>query len=155
MPARAICASCSEVTPDAAIAPTTWPSTTIGRPPSTITPPLARANEASTAPAAYVSLVPPLVGNYAPGSKKLKYYKADIALRVGNDNKAKVEMHEPLIRDQLILLFAQKTEEEFATTEGKEAIRQDALQRVQQVLLQEEGLPLVEDLLFNNLVVQR
>ena len=117
-------------------------------------PPLARANEASTAPAAYVSLVPPLVGNYAPGSKKLKYYKADIALRVGNDNKAKVEMHEPLIRDQLILLFAQKTEEELASIEGKEALRQEALRRVQQTLQQEEGQPLVNDLLFNNLVVQ-
>jgi flagellar FliL protein len=66
-----------------------------------------------------------------------------------------VEMHEPLIRDQLILLFTQKTEEDFATTEGKEAIRQDALLRVQQVLQQEEGQPLVSDLLFNNLVIQR
>ena len=115
--------------------------------------PAARANEA--APDNYITLVPPLVGNYDPGSKKLKYYKADIALRVSNDNKAKVEMHEPLIRDQLILLFAQKTEEDFATIEGKEAIRRDALLRVQQVLQQEEGLPLVDDLLFNNLVVQR
>lgn len=113
--------------------------------------PSAQANEIN----AYINLTPPLVGNYAPGGKKLRYYKADIALRVNTQNKAKVEMHEPLIRDQLILLFAQKTEEDFATTEGKEAIRQDALLRVQQVLQQEEGQPLVSDLLFNNLVVQR
>lgn len=112
-----------------------------------------QANEAGAT--AYINLMPALVGNYDPGSKKLKFYKADIALRVSNDNKAKVEMHEPLIRDQLILLFAQKTEEDFATIEGKEAIRQEALQRVQQALQQEEGLPLVDDLLFNNLVVQR
>ena len=115
--------------------------------------PAALANEA--VPVNYINLMPPLVGNYDPGSKKLKYYKADIALRVSNDNTAKVEMHEPLIRDQLVLLFAQKTEEDFATIEGKEAIRRDALLRVQQVLQQEEGLPLVDDLLFNNLVVQR
>lgn len=113
--------------------------------------PMAQANEVS----AYINLTPPLVGNYAPGGKKLRYYKADIALRVDTQNKAKVEMHEPLIRDQLILLFTQKTEEDFATTEGKEAIRQDALLRVRQVLQQEEGQPLVSDLLFNNLVIQR
>ncbi|MCY1419272.1 hypothetical protein D9M71_348580 [compost metagenome] len=33
-PALAICASCSALTPDTPTAPTTWPSTTIGTPPS-------------------------------------------------------------------------------------------------------------------------
>ena len=119
--------------------------------------PLAQAEEAppSTIPVAYINLSPPLVGNYDPGNKKLKYYKADIALRVSEANKAAVQMHEPLIRDQLILLFAQKTEEDFATIEGKEAVRKDALLRVQQALQQEEGKPLVDDLLFNNLIVQK
>lgn len=116
--------------------------------------PAVRANE-GTPLVSYINLTPPLVGNYDPGSKKLKYYKADIALRASNDNKAKIEMHEPLIRDQLILLFAQKTEDDFATIEGKEAVRKDALLRVQQALQQEEGMPLVDDLLFNNLVIQR
>lgn len=117
--------------------------------------PALQASEADATPAVYINLMPHLVGNYAPGSNKLKYYKADIALRTSSENKAKVEMHEPLIRDQLILLFAQKTDQDFASIEGKEAIRQDALQRIRQVLQQEEGLPLVDDLLFNNLVVQR
>ena len=117
--------------------------------------PVARASEAPAGNAvSYINLMPPLVGNYAPGSKKLKFYKADIALRASNDTKDRVVQHEPLIRDQLILLFSQKTEEDFATIEGKEAVRMEALQRVQQVLTQEEGIPLVSDLLFNNLVVQ-
>ena len=38
--------------------------------------------------------------------------------------------------------------------EAKEALRQEALKQVQAVLLQEEGKPLVEDLLFNNLIIQ-
>lgn len=103
----------------------------------------------------YINLMPPLVGNYDPGGKKLKYFKADIALRVSNDNKAKAEAHELLIRDQLVMLFSQKTEDELSTIEGKEALRQEALQRVQQALMVEEGHPLVEDLLFNNLIVQK
>lgn len=117
--------------------------------------PAVHANEGTPPLVSYINLSPPLVGNYDPGSSKLKYYKADIALRASNDNKAKVEMHEPLIRDQLILLFAQKSDADFATIEGKEAVRKDALLRVQQILQQEEGMPLVDDLLFNNLVVQR
>lgn len=117
--------------------------------------PAARANDAIPPSVSYINLMPALVGNYAPGNSRLKYYKADIALRVSANNQALVENHQPLLRDQLILLFAQKTEEDFATTEGKETVRKEALLRVQQVLQLEEGLPLVDDLLFNNLVIQR
>lgn len=102
---------------------------------------------------AYVSLAPALVGNYGAGTK-LKYYKADIALRVQAENVATVEYHEPLIRDQLIQLFAQQTDEDMQESAGKEGVRKAALKQVQQALNQEEGQPLVEDLLFNNLVVQ-
>ena len=104
-------------------------------------------------PTAYVSLVPAIVGNYGAGSK-LKYYKADIALRVKTENVDKVQYHEPLLRDQLIQLFAQQSDADMNEHEGKEAMRQAALLQVQQVLNQEEGETLVEDLLFNNLIVQ-
>lgn len=114
----------------------------------------ALANEDAAAQVSYISLTPAIVGNYAAGSNKLKFYKADIALRVLSANKDRVENHEPLIRDQLVMLFAQKSEEDFAGIEGKEAIRQEALKLIQAALLQEEGEPLVDDLLFNNLVVQ-
>ena len=105
------------------------------------------------APSAYVNLVPALVGNYGAGGK-LKYYKADIALRVKAENVARVEYHEPLIRDQLIQLFAQQTDENLGSNEGKEAMRQAALLQVQNTLKEEEGEILVDDLLFNNLIVQ-
>ncbi|MBO2926336.1 flagellar basal body-associated protein FliL [Metapseudomonas otitidis] len=102
----------------------------------------------------YLDLVPALVGNYGAGPK-LKYFKADISLRVtGEDAKKSVEYHEPLIRNQLVMLFAQQTDESLSSVEGKEALRQEALKQVQQALNQEEGKPLVEDLLFNNLIVQ-
>ncbi|NLU13532.1 MAG: flagellar basal body-associated protein FliL [Gammaproteobacteria bacterium] len=104
-------------------------------------------------PSAYVNLVPALVGNYGAGGK-LKYYKADIALRVKAENVARVEYHEPLIRDQLIQLFAQQTDENLGSNEGKEAMRQAALLQVQNTLKEEEGEILVDDLLFNNLIVQ-
>lgn len=103
---------------------------------------------------AYISLVPALVGNFGDGPK-LKFYKADIALRVtGSEVKKKVEHHEPLIRNQLVMLFSQQTEASMADENAKEVLRQEALKQVQEVLQQEEGAPLVEDLLFNNLIIQ-
>ncbi|NQD81491.1 flagellar basal body-associated protein FliL [Pseudomonas seleniipraecipitans] len=102
----------------------------------------------------YHSLTPALVGNFGAGPK-LKYYKADVALRVtGAEAEAKVTHHEPLIRNQLVMLFSQQTEENLATPDAKEKLRQEALKQVQQVLSDEEGQPLVEDLLFNNLILQ-
>ncbi|MWV10547.1 flagellar basal body-associated protein FliL [Pseudomonas sp. R-28-1W-6] len=103
---------------------------------------------------AYYSLVPALVGNFGPGPK-LKFYKADIALRVtGSEAEEKVEHHEPLIRNQLVMLFSQQTEASMSGQDAKEKLRLEALKQVQDVLNQEEGKPYVEDLLFNNLIIQ-
>ncbi|MDZ5603006.1 flagellar basal body-associated protein FliL [Pseudomonas sp. RP23018S] len=104
----------------------------------------------------YYSLAPPFVGNYAlDGSPKLHVYKADVALRVtGAEAAAAVKLHEPLIRNQLVALFTQQTVDSMSNVESKEHLRQEALKQVQQVLEAEEGKPVVEDLLFNNLIVQ-
>lgn len=102
----------------------------------------------------YVGIIPALVGNYSSGMK-MKFYKADIALKVtGSKAEEKVKYHEPLIRNQLVQLFSQQTDETLGSMDAKEKLRQEALKQVQQVLEQEEGKPYVEDLLFNNLILQ-
>jgi flagellar FliL protein len=114
----------------------------------------AAKNPGGVPTAIYHTLEPALVGNYGNGPK-LKYYKADVALRVSSaEAEAKVEHHEPLIRNQLVMLFSQQSEGDLALPEAKEKLRQEALKQVQQVLTEEEGSPLVEDLLFNNLILQ-
>ena len=104
----------------------------------------------------YITLTPPFVGNYGlDGTPKLKVYKADVALRVTGDEATKlVKANEPLIRNQLVQLFSQQTDESLGSMDAKEKLRQEALKQVQQVLEQEEGKPYVEDLLFNNLILQ-
>jgi len=101
----------------------------------------------------YVPLMPPLVGNYLFAGK-LKLFKADIALRVATADAKKVEHHEPLIRNQLVALFSEQTDETLRGAEAREQLRAEALRQVQAVLTAEEGQPLVEDLLFNNLIIQ-
>lgn len=121
-------------------------------------PMLATAEEAEegAAKVSYITLSPPFVGNYGlDGSAKLKVYKADISLRVSGDEAAKaVKANEPLIRNQLVGLFTQQTSESLGSVEAKEALRQQALKQVQQVMSDETGKPMVDDLLFNNLIVQ-
>ncbi|GFM60658.1 flagellar basal body-associated protein FliL [Pseudomonas capsici] len=116
----------------------------------------AKEGEGAEPKAAYVSLTPPFVGNYAlDGGPKLRVYKADIALRVtGADAQAAVKRNDPLIRNLLVALFTQQTVDSMSSADAKEKIRQEALKQVQQVMTSEEGKPIVEDLLFNNFIVQ-
>ena len=114
------------------------------------------AKEGEAPKVSYISLSPPFVGNYGlDGTAKLKVYKADIALRVtGTEAAAAVKANDALIRNQLVGLFNQQTNETMSTVEGKEKLRQEALKQTQQVMSSETGKPVVEDLLFNNLIVQ-
>ena len=116
----------------------------------------AKEGENAAPKVAYIGMTPPFVGNYAlDGGPKLHVYKADIALKVtGAEAEAAVKRQDPLLRNQLVALFAQQTSDSMSNVEGKEKLRQEALKQVQQVLTDEEGQPLVEDLLFNNLILQ-
>nr|WP_256930799.1 flagellar basal body-associated FliL family protein [Pseudomonas sp. ABC1] len=117
-------------------------------------PAIAAEQAAEVPKTIYFSLFPALVGNYGSG-ERLRFYKADVSLRVTDAAaEERVKHHEPLIRNQLVLLFSQQTEESMQSVEAKEALRLEALRQVQSVLAQEEGRPLVSDLLFNNLIVQ-
>jgi flagellar FliL protein len=116
----------------------------------------AKEGENAAPKVAYIGMTPPFVGNYAlDGGPKLHVYKADIALKVtGTEAEAAVKRQDPLLRNQLVALFAQQTSDSMSNVEGKEKLRQEALKQLQQVMNDEEGKPIVEDLLFNNLIVQ-
>ena len=47
-----------------------------------------------------------------------------------------------------------QTSETINAPDGRENLRLEALKRVQDALNGEEGKPIVEDLLFNNLIIQ-
>lgn len=114
----------------------------------------AEEENASASTTAYVELKPSFVGTIGTGPR-IQYLKADVALRT-EDSAAvsKIEYHDPLIRNALVTLFARQTAEDLASMESKEALRASALAAVQAVLTEEEGAPLIDDLLFTNLIVQ-
>ena len=106
--------------------------------------------------ARYVDLKPAFVVNYG-GAGRLRYLKTSIALRIGggDDGQINIRRHMPYIRHTLVMLLSRATEEELSSMEGKELLRQNALEAVKNILLEEEKEESVFDLLFNSFVVQR
>ena len=112
------------------------------------------AEEDEKISASYLEIKPSIVTNYG-GVGKLRYFKSDISLRIASSSEERVAWHLPYIRSELVALFSRQNEEALTSREGKETLRQQALEAVQKVLQEEEGEPLVEDLLFTNFIIQK
>lgn len=105
--------------------------------------------------AIYISLKPPFVVNYG-GQGRLRYMKIEVSVRVSSSAGANsIRHHMPYIRNQLILLFSRQSEEVLDTQEGKELLRQQALEAVDTILMEEDGESDLVDLYFNQLVLQK
>ena len=104
----------------------------------------------------YVHLQPAFVVNYGDNATgRLKYIRTDIALRVlGPEAAGKVNHHQAYVRNQLVLLLSQQTEDTVNSAQGREKLRQVALEEVRALLSELEGKPYVEDLYFQNFVAQ-
>lgn len=105
--------------------------------------------------ATYMRLEPPIIANYGAEQGRLRFVKIDITLRVEIGGENPVVHHMPALRHELVMLISRQTNESISSVEGKELMRQEALEAVRNVLVAEEGDQKVADLLFNSFVVQR
>jgi len=105
----------------------------------------------------YHNLKPSFVANYGAGkSKKLKFVKADVSVRVSSsDAITEVMSNDALVRHQIVMLLSRQSAKTMSNTAGQEKIRLEALKLVQDVLEEETGSPQIEDLLFTSFIVQR
>lgn len=105
--------------------------------------------------AIYIPFKPAFVVNYG-GPGRLKFLKADISVRLTDAKAANsVRHHMPYIRNNLVMLFSAQTDESISSQEGKEALRQEALAEVRNVIMQEDQQEGVVDLYFNTLLIQK
>ncbi len=108
----------------------------------------------------YLPLKPPFVVNYG-GQGRLKYLKAELSVRVKDSNAANsIRHHMPFIRNNLVLLFSKQSDVDIDTQEGKELLRQAALEEIRAIVLAEDGErddggSGIVDLYFNNFVIQK
>ncbi len=103
----------------------------------------------------YVNLTPEFVVNYGDAGR-VRYLKAEITLRV-RDDAAVVEInhHADAIRHELVLLLSRQTNTTLGSSEGKEALRNQALKAIQDIMLAETGQVMVDQVLFTNFFIQR
>jgi flagellar FliL protein len=105
-------------------------------------------------PAIYFPLKPPLIVNYQARGRQ-RFLQAEISVMTRESDVIEtIELHMPMIRNSLIMLFSGQVYEELQTEEGRELLRQDALVELQTILEQELGKPGVEKVLFTNMVMQ-
>ena len=105
-------------------------------------------------PAIYYPLKPPIIANFDVKGRQ-RYLQAELTLltREG-DVVSAIELHMPMIRNALVLLVSGQLYEELQTAEGKEFLRLQCLQELQNILQKEIGKPGVEQVLFTNFVMQ-
>lgn len=110
---------------------------------------------AAKLPAVYVRLDPPFVSNFeARGAMRFLQVSVEVMTR---DALAAdlIKQHDPMIRNDLLMLFGSQTYETISTTEGKEKLRNDALEAVRKVIVNEGGDGAkVEQLYFTSFVMQ-
>lgn len=105
-------------------------------------------------PALYQALEPAFTVNYAHGNRQ-RYMQVNVVL-MGRDSQAMeaASEHAPLIRNQLVMLFSSADFDQLVSAEGKEQLREQATLAVQALMEQEVGQPVIESVLFTNLVLQ-
>lgn len=105
-------------------------------------------------PAVYFAIKPPLLMTYNDRGRQ-RYAQVEMTLMARSEAVVtEAELHNSRIRNDLILAFSGLQFHEVQTPEGKELMRQQALETVQRILTEEMGEPGVEQVLFTNLVMQ-
>jgi flagellar FliL protein len=101
----------------------------------------------------YYAIDPPLVVNFEDGSV-VRFLQITMEV-MAHDPKTieSVTKNIPLIRNNLLLLMSNRNYQSMMSREGKESLRKEALNEVNNVQKKEGGEP-VDDLLFTTFVVQ-
>jgi flagellar FliL protein len=102
----------------------------------------------------YIHLTPAFVVNYG-NTGRMKYLRTEIALKVNGAVAAgAVTIHRPYIRNNLVFLLTAQDSDIVNSTAGRETLRKVALDEVRALMTELEGGPMIEDLYFENFVVQ-
>ena len=97
----------------------------------------------------YYGFEPAIVTNYVAVKKKMGYVRLTVELMIeGPGNFEVVEHHSPLLRDAIITIIGQQSEEKVKSIRGRSEIQRLCELKVQNLLTQETGQPLVKKLLF-------
>jgi len=106
-------------------------------------------------PAVYIALDPPFVVNFE-NQQAVRFLQVTVQLMTRDPaTAALLKENDPVIRNDLLLLFGGQQYTEISTREGKEKLRSQALEAARKVVTAEGGkAALVENLYFTSFVMQ-
>ena len=103
----------------------------------------------------YFSLDPEIITNYITTNNEMGYIRIKIEVMINNaGDLALVQKHEPLIRDTINDVLGKETVERIRSLKGRDLIRKECQDKVNERLLKETGKNLVRDLIFTNYLYQ-
>ena len=104
--------------------------------------------------AIYEVLAPAFVVNFKSEGKP-RYLQVSVALMARNQADLNaLKVHMPTLRNQLVMLFSSQNFDELNTGLGIELLKQKATVAIQELALIEVGKPVIEQVLFTNVVMQ-
>ena len=105
-------------------------------------------------PAIYFAFDPPLIVNF-DDSQAVRFLQLQIEVLARDEKIVEaVKLHQPVIRNNLLMLMNGRDYKTLMTRDGKEGLRTECLKEVQRILKKETGAPGIEDLYFTSFVVQ-
>jgi flagellar FliL protein len=105
----------------------------------------------------YIAMDPPFVTHVGKPGNKITYLKASVSLRASDAGvRPAVEAHMPRLRHELVMLFGEQTDvDRLTSTEGQQALREEAKKRINQVLEEQHTDEAIAGVLFTEFVVQK
>jgi flagellar protein FliL len=115
----------------------------------------AAKEKAPPAPALYVALEPPFVVNFE-GDQMVRFLQISVQIMTRKPEIVEVlKSNDPMIRNDLLLLFGNQKYDVLSTREGKEKLRSDALGVVKHVVQASGGkAEEIENVFFTSFVMQ-
>ncbi len=103
----------------------------------------------------YFAIEPDIISNYVKPGKRIGFIRLTVDLLTNSKiNIALLEKNEPLIRDKIMTILGEQTEDSIKSTSKREGIRLRCLDEVNAVLYDETGKKPVTDLLFTRYLYQ-
>jgi len=110
--------------------------------------------EGESLPAIYLPIDPAFVVNFA-SQGKARFLQVTVEVMTRDPVMPdQIKLHMPVIRNNLMLLFSSQSYDGVSTLEGKETLREEALEVVQQILEEETDDPGIEAVYFTSFVMQ-
>lgn len=112
-----------------------------------------QAGESEAGETIYHDMTPPFMVNFSEG--RIKILKIAISVMAKGDEVIEaVKKHDPLIRNNILMMLSAQNPEMLKTTDSKEALQASIKEEINKVLAERKVSSKVEDVFFTDLVMQ-